>query len=146
MRREHVVTYGIDTNVLVRFVVQDDKNQSALASEFIEDRCSSENPAAISLIVLCEFVWVLSFSYKYSRQQIAATLKQLLLTDCFDVAKYDLAWAAMLDYSIGEGDYADCVIARINKMNGAETTVTFDKKAARNILFTLLTSQSVSRL
>lgn len=137
---------GIDTNVLVRFVVQDDKKQSALASEFIEKRCSAAKPAIISVIVLCEFVWVLSFAYGYNRAQIAAALKQILLTECFDISKQDLAWSAMLDYSIGNGDYADCLIAKINKINGADTTVTFDKRASRNKLFTLLTSENVSRL
>lgn len=137
---------GIDTNVLVRFVVQDDKKQSALASEFIEQRCSAVKPAIISLIVLCEFVWVLSFSYGYSRDQIATVLKQILLTECFDVSKQDLAWSAMLDYSVGNGDYADCLIAGINRLNGADTTLTLDKRASRNKLFTLLTSENAASL
>jgi predicted nucleic-acid-binding protein len=134
---------GIDTNVLVRFVVQDDKRQAALASELIENHCSAENPAVISLIVLCEFVWVLSFAYNYSREQISSVLKQILVTECFDVAKHDLAWSSMLDYSLGVGDYADCLIARLNELNGAVTTFTFDKKAGRNSRFTLLSKDAL---
>ena len=130
---------GIDTNVLVRFVVQDDKKQAALASELIEHHCSATNPALIGLIVLCEFVWVLSSACGYSYVQIASALKQILVTECFAVAKHDLAWSAMRDYANGAGDYADCLIARLNELNGADTTFTFDKRASRNRRFTLLT-------
>jgi len=137
---------GIDTNVLVRFVVQDDEKQAAIASAFIERHCSATNPGLVALIVLCEFVWVLSHAYGYSREQVSMVLKQLLLTDCFEVEQHDLAWAGMLDFSSGAGDYADYLIARINAANGADTTVTFDKRASRNSRFTRLTAAMVSRL
>ncbi len=134
---------GIDTNVLVRFVVQDDKKQAAVASELIEHYCSATNTALVSLIVLCEFVWVLSNAYGYSRAQIASAVKQILVTECFEVAKHNIAWSAMLDYSHGPGDYADYLIARINELNGADTTFTFDKQASRNQRFTLLTVENI---
>lgn len=134
---------GIDTNVLIRFVVQDDKKQAAVASDLIENLCSASNPALISLIVLCEFVWVLSSAYGYSREQISSALKQVLVTDCFEVSKHDMAWSAMLDYASGFGDYADCLIARLNELNGADTTYTFDKQASRNKRLTLLSTKKV---
>lgn len=134
---------GIDTNVLIRFVVQDDKKQAAVAAELIEHYCSATNTALVSLIVLCEFVWVLSNAYGYSRAQIASALKQILVTECFEVAKHNIAWSAMLDYSRGPGDYADYLIARINEVNGADTTFTFDKHASRNKRFTLLTVKNI---
>jgi predicted nucleic-acid-binding protein len=134
---------GIDTNVLIRFVVQDDKQQAAVASELIEDYCSAATPGLISLIVLCEFVWVLSSAYAYSRQQISSALKQILVTECFEVSKHDVAWSAMLDYSGANGDYADCLISRLNELNGAETTYTFDRCASRNKRFTLLLADKV---
>ncbi len=134
---------GIDTNVLVRFVVQDDKKQAAIASELIEHYCSAENPGLVGLIVLCEFVWVMSSAYEYSQEQVSSALKQILLTECFEVEQHGLAWSAMLDYSNGIGDYADCLIARTNELNGAETTFTFDRRVSRNKRFTLLSKQSV---
>ena len=136
---------GIDTNVLIRFVVQDDKKQAAVASDLIEHYCSASNPALICLIVLCEFVWVLSSAYGYSREQIASALKQILVTECLEVSKHDMAWSAMLDYDNGHGDYADCLIARLNELNGADITYTFDKKASRNKRVTLLSVRNVSR-
>jgi len=136
---------GIDTNVLVRFVVQDDEKQAKIASELIEHHCSATEPALISLIVLCEFVWVLSSSYEYTREEIASALKQILVTECFEVAKHDLAWSAILDYAVGNGDYADCLIAGINEINGAETTFTFDRQASSNKRFTLLSVKNMSK-
>ena len=53
------------------------------------------------------------------------------ITKCFHIPKNDIAWGAMLDYSFGQGDYADHIIARINEMNGAETTLTFDKRGGQ---------------
>ncbi|MCK5801852.1 MAG: type II toxin-antitoxin system VapC family toxin [Lentisphaeria bacterium] len=134
---------GIDTNVLVRQIVQDDEGQAALAQELIEDRCSPKNQAHLPLVVLCELVWVLNTAYRYSRKQIVLALRQVLVTDCFDVEQHALAWIALYDYDASGADYADCVIAQLNREQGAETTYTFDKKAGKNKGFTLLTTGSL---
>lgn len=135
--------FGIDTNILVRHLVQDSKTQAALAQELIEKRCSSEEPAVISLIVLCETVWVLSRAYGYSREQIVVVLRQILLTDCFDIEEHAQAWDALYDYQAGMADYADCLMVRLNRARGCRTTFTFDRKAARLNGFTLLAKNSM---
>lgn len=56
---------GLDTNVLVRYIVQDDPKQSKLATECIEQRCTSESPGFVNLVVLCELTWVLARGYGY---------------------------------------------------------------------------------
>lgn len=129
---------GIDTNVLVRFIVQDDKAQGALARKLIENRCSAERPAHLPLIVLCELAWVLDSAYGYSRDEIATTLRQVLMTDCFDIEEHALAWQALRDFGDGRADYADYLIARLNRQRGCDTTFTFDKKASAHPAFTLL--------
>jgi len=134
---------GIDTNVLVRHVVQDDEEQAALARELIENRLDAVNQAYIPLIVLCEFVWVLRTAYGYSRQQVALALRQLLVTDCFAVERHDLAWKAYYDYDGGNTDYADCIVARTNREHGAEPTFTFDRKAAGGEGFRILTAEKM---
>jgi len=134
---------GIDTNVLVRHIVQDDQKQAALAQELIEERCSPVDQARLPLVVLCELVWVLGSAYGYSRKQIALALRQVLVTDCFEVERRDLAWAALQDYAAGGADYADRIIARLNCAHGADRTFTFDKKAARGEGFTLLTADNM---
>ena len=66
---------GLDTNVLVRFLVQDDPAQSALAAQLVEGRCHPDSPGLINRIVLCELVWVLESCYRYSRFQIVDVLE-----------------------------------------------------------------------
>jgi predicted nucleic-acid-binding protein len=134
---------GIDTNVLVRHIVQDDVVQGELARILIEEHCGPENPALLSLIVLCELVWVLGSAYGYSRKQVALALRQVLVTDCFQVERHSLAWAALYDYAGGNADFADCVISRLNREAGGVTTFTFDRKAAKVDGFTRLTRQAL---
>lgn len=129
---------GVDTNVLVRHIVQDDARQGALASELLERRCSPTAPAHITLIVLCELVWVLDSAYGYTRDQIGATLRQVLVTDSFDIEAHALAWEAWRDYVRSAADYADCLIGRLGIREGCRTTYTFDRKAAQADGFSLL--------
>ena len=108
----------------------------------IEDTCSPDAPGSITLLVLCELVWVLGSAYGYARGQIVMALRQVLVTDCFDVQDHALAWAALRDYEAGHADYADHVIARQNLARGSRTTYTFDKAAAAGAGFTLLTGKA----
>lgn len=134
---------GIDTNVLVRHIVQDDEQQAVLARQLIEERISADDPAFVPLLVLCELVWVLGTAYRYSRGQIALVLRQVLVTDCFAVERHELAWAAFHDYDAGNADYADYLIARINRESGADPTFTFDRRAAQGHGFHLLTAENL---
>ena len=128
---------GVDTNILVRYLVQDDARQSALASELIENSFTAANPAYINRIVLCELVWVLSAAYRFERAQIANALRQILVTDSFYVEDHSLAWEALTEYAAGSSDYADALIGHGNHEAGVETTLTFEKKASAGPYFTL---------
>jgi predicted nucleic-acid-binding protein len=134
---------GIDTNVLVRHIVQDDEEQAALARELIEEQCSPTEQAHLPLVVLCELAWVLGAAYGYRRDQIALALRQVLVTDCFDIERHDLAWAALRDYASGGAGFADRVIAHLNHARGAKQTFTFDRKAAKGEGFSLLSRTSL---
>ena len=129
---------GLDTNVLVRYLVQDDPEQSALAVEAIETRCTPAEPGFISQIVLCELVWVLEQSYQQSREQVASILEKLMKTSSFSFENLPLVWRALQDYRAVAVDFADAVIAQKHAENGCATTLTFDKKAARLAAFTRL--------
>ena len=122
---------GIDTNVLVRYIVQDDLAQSKLATHFMERECSTETPAFINGMVICELVWVLESAYGYSRQEIANTIEQILRTREFHLHEPEILWQSLWGYQHKGADFADHYIANINKHAGCEYTVTFDKKAAR---------------
>jgi predicted nucleic-acid-binding protein len=121
---------GIDTNVLVRYVVQDDARQTATATQFIETTLSGDEPGWIASIVLCEFVWVLDGAYGYAASAIAATLERLFEVDRFRVETPSLAWRALDAYRAG-ADFADALIAFGNEHAGCGYTATFDKGAAR---------------
>lgn len=131
---------GLDTNVLVRYITQDDPGQSALANEFIESQLSGERPGVISHIVLCEVGWVLSRAYRYSRDQIADVLNALLTCREFQVESPDMAILALQDFRRGGADFSDYLLARVHQRLGAEYTVTFDRKATDGEQFKLLTS------
>ncbi len=121
---------GLDTNVLVRYIVEDDLAQEKLARHVIEERCSVSDPAFVNPVVLCELTWVLRRAYGCSRGQIAAVLLNLLLTETILVEHHETAWQAYCDYVECTAEYADCLISRMNGAKGCATTLTFDKKAA----------------
>jgi predicted nucleic-acid-binding protein len=134
---------GLDTNVLVRYIVEDDPDQAELARIAIEDQCTTEEPGFISLMVVCELVWVLQRAYKCTRDQVGEVVMNLLLTETFSIEHHDVAWQAYHDYVEGNADYADCLISRLNHATGCTTTVTFDKKAAKLPHSTMLTKGSI---
>lgn len=132
---------ALDTNVLVRYIVQDDAVQSGKATRLIESRCTRETPGLIDVVVLCELVWVLESAYGYGRDIVAGVIRQVLGTAELTVADADHAWAALRAYENNPGDFADYLIAVRNRVAGSEATFTFDKKAAANAsgLFVLIT-------
>ncbi|MEE8271031.1 MAG: type II toxin-antitoxin system VapC family toxin [Alphaproteobacteria bacterium] len=129
---------GLDTNVLVRYLVQDDPGQGAAAATFIARTCTSDEPAYLNTVVLSELTWVLSRPYDYRRDQIADVLDKLLRAAQLRFEDPPLIWDALNAYRSGSADMADCLIGAINAKGGCATTVTFDKKAARLTDFTLL--------
>jgi predicted nucleic-acid-binding protein len=126
---------GLDTNVLVRYLVQDDPRQAAMATRFIETQCTNESPCFIGQIVLCELAWVLESNYQQNRDEIASIIEQLLQVGQLEVMEPEVAWRALSDYKKSNADFPDHLMARINESRGCETTLTFDKKASKQPLF-----------
>lgn len=131
---------GLDTNVLVRYIVKDDPEQFKLAERFIEKHLTTQNPGFVNQIALCELVWVFESIYKFDRNDIAATLQRLFETNVFVVERSDLAWRA-LDCYRGAQDFSDALIEMTNAAYQCERTVTFDRTAARRGAMTLITRQ-----
>ncbi len=129
---------GIDTNVLVRYIVHDDQKQAQAAAQLIERTCNLENPGFINHIVLCELGWVLESNYHLGRGQISAIIEQLLQTSQLEIMEPDALWRTLDDYKTSTADFADHLIARTNQSRGCDTTVTLDKKAALSPTFQLL--------
>jgi predicted nucleic-acid-binding protein len=128
---------GIDTNVLVRYLVQDDEQQASAAAKILE-RVSDMNPAFINNIVMCELAWVLLRAYKYEKSLIIRTIEQILSTSGIEFENAEGIRKALRHYTNGNADFSDYLIAEINKENGADTTYTFDRKVAGNSLFTIV--------
>jgi predicted nucleic-acid-binding protein len=120
---------GIDTNVLVRYLVQDDPDQFRKATRFITHDCSPDDPGFINRVVLCELVWVLESAYGYPREKVAQALEMILRAMQFKIEDHQDAWSSFREYQSG-GDFADAFIAAVNHRLGCDRTVTFDRKAA----------------
>ena len=129
---------GLDTNVLIRYMVQDDPAQSARGTRLIEGECTREAPGYINRVVLCEVVWVLSSAYGYRRDAIADAIEKILRIDRFRVEDLDAAWRALHTYRAGRGDFADYLLGGLNREAGCKHTVTFDKALAGAADFSVL--------
>lgn len=121
---------ALDTNVLVRYLVQDDPVQAGLAAALI-DGLSAEDPGHISREVLLELVWVLERSYGYARAEVAAALEGLLSAVDLVIEGADDAGAALDLYRNDGFGFADLMIAAAARRMGARELVTFDRRAAR---------------
>ena len=129
---------GLDTNVLVRYIVQDDPEQGRAAGELIESQCTAQEPAYVSVPVLLELVWVLAGHYDYDKSVVASVIRQILRTAEFTVENHDVIGIALREFGSDNGDFADCVIANRNHAHGCERTYTFDRKAGRGRHFALV--------
>ena len=129
---------GLDTNVLVRYIVQDDPEQSKIATDFIEKRISSANPGFINHIVLCEIVWVLKKAYGYHKNIIISVLEKILQTKEFIFENAEVAWIALKEYEKDEADFSDYLIAVLNRFADCDYSITFDHTASKFKYFQLL--------
>lgn len=129
---------GLDTNVLVRYLVKDDKKQAERATSYIRKATADGEACFINSIVLCELAWVLESAYEYEKKEIAAVLEQILLTRQLEIEYKDIVRQAIHDYGQANGDLADHLLGRINQSEGCEHTATFDRALRNSPAFVLL--------
>ena len=129
---------GLDTNVLVRIIVGDDEKQAEKAEKILKSRCTSEDPGFVNAIVLCELAWTLDRTYGYSRAQIADVMSRILENRALRIEHAGLVAAALRLYRTVAASFSDVLLAEINLAAGSESTLTFDRKAARLDGFTLV--------
>lgn len=118
---------GLDTNILLRTIDQTDPAQSRAVDALLSD--PEQQPRFVNLVVLCEFAWTLDRTYKRKRPEIAERLSHVLEAPEFDVERSELAERALSRYRDGRADFADYVLAEINREAGCRTTLTFDRLA-----------------
>ena len=128
---------GLDTNVLVRYIMQDDAKQSALANRFI-DSLTAESPGYVALVSVVEIAWVLSSAYNLDRAQLVQAFEGLLRTKELVIENAETVWKAVRSFQSSNADFADCLIERAAAVAGCEKTMTFDRAAAKGGGMTLL--------
>ena len=122
---------GLDTNVLVRYIAQDDPVQSPKATRLIES-LTADDPGYVSLVSVVELVWVLTGCYSSSKAEICVVLETLLRTKEIIVENADVVWRALRLFKANNADFSDCLIERSASDAGCGYTATFDQGAVKN--------------
>jgi predicted nucleic-acid-binding protein len=129
---------GLDTNVIVRYLVQDDPKQSPVATRFVERSLSPESPGFVTAITLCEIAWVIADCYGADRHRIREVIEGLLTSRQIVIEHAELAWKALRAWDASSADFSDALVGQIVAARGGEKTVTFDRAAAKLPGFELL--------
>jgi predicted nucleic-acid-binding protein len=122
---------GLDTNVLVRYLMLDDPVQSPKAIELIERRLTPDAPGFISVVAFAETAWVLQRKFGIAGPRLADELKKLLEVDAIVVEHQEAVFSALRVLKDGRGTFGDGVIAALGYGAGCAHTYTFDEKATR---------------
>jgi predicted nucleic-acid-binding protein len=128
---------GLDTNILVRHLAQDDPDQSRQATEVIERRLTPAEPGFVSIVAIVETAWVLERAYGLSPPAIAAVIERLLQTEELVIEHEQDVFTAMVAVKSELGSFADALIAALGAGAGCTHTLTFDRKALRIAGFAL---------
>ncbi|GAB4305226.1 MAG: type II toxin-antitoxin system VapC family toxin [Oscillatoriaceae cyanobacterium] len=116
---------GLDTNILVRYLTQDDEQQWQQATAVIKQH----QPCLITNIVLCELVWVLKgANYGFRKDEIIHTLEAMLHSAAFEFESRSTVVQALQRYKQGKADFSDYLIGAIASQAGCTETVSFDGK------------------
>lgn len=122
---------GLDTNILVRYLAQDDPVQSPKATELIERRLTGDDPGFVSVVAMVETVWVLDRAYGLADDEIAAAVERTLQADVLVVENEQEVFSAMIALREGRGSFADALIGALGARVGCSRTLSFDRKASR---------------
>ena len=129
---------GLDTNVIVRYIMQDDARQAALATRVIE-KLSTDEPGYLAIVTIVELVWVLDSCYRLRREQISDALEALLRTKELVLDRAETVIKAARAFRQTKADFADCLIAQGAVTAGCINTLTFDRGAAKHAGMRLIT-------
>jgi predicted nucleic-acid-binding protein len=119
---------AVDANILVRYLVQDNSVQGAIATHLLENILTPELPGFVSLVATLELDWVLRKQYGFSPKIVADTIRALMSADNL---QFQSAAEVERALAFEHGDLADNILHYIGQANGSAKTVTFDKKFAR---------------
>jgi predicted nucleic-acid-binding protein len=129
---------GLDTNVLIRYLTQDDAEQARSANAVVAESTVGTDRCYVGPVVLCELTWVLRESYDRTKADLIKTLELILATRQFEIGNKDVIRAALEAYRTGRADFADYVIGESHRQDGCAETVTFDRRLRGAAGFRLL--------
>jgi predicted nucleic-acid-binding protein len=125
---------GLDTNVLLRLFVEDDRAQCDRARSLVR-QVTAEGPVVVNAIVLSEFVWTLGRALKLKKAKILHLIAEVLSADDLEIEHRPAAEAALAAYRGGDADFPDYYLAEINAELGCASTATFDGAALKHPRF-----------
>jgi predicted nucleic-acid-binding protein len=119
---------AVDTNILARYLRDDDPVQSKRAAHFIQRAVRQNEPLFVNHVVLCELAWILLSVYEHTKEEIIQTIELVLLTGQFELENKSAIEAALADYRRTKADFSDCLIGRRNREFGLNVTLSFDRR------------------
>lgn len=129
---------GIDTNILIRFLMADDEVQAKKVYAIFKQTELDKDELLVSLLVVLETIWVLDSVYKVSREEVIAAIGDLLLMPVLVFERQSVLQEFIRSAGKNNCDLSDLLIAHSARALGAESVITFDKKASRSALFELV--------
>jgi predicted nucleic-acid-binding protein len=129
---------GLDTNVLVRYIANDDIKQAEVVDRLFRDCSLAGEDLFVPIIVLCELVWVLDRVHRQTKPQIVEVLERLLGLDLLRFEQESVVRQSLIGFRVGKGSFPDYVIGEISRKAGCRDTVSFDRDLRQAPGFTLL--------
>ena len=133
---------AIDTNVLVRFLVNDDPAQADVVRKRFQQAEQQREAFFIPLLVVLETIWVLDSAYGISRQEAIEVLSELLMLPILEFENRTALQGVLSCAPNNPFDLADLLIAEVARLADCQSVLTFDKKAAKGAMFELITAKT----
>ncbi|MDR6857440.1 type II toxin-antitoxin system VapC family toxin [Variovorax guangxiensis] len=122
---------ALDTNVLVRYVVQDDQAQLAEARRLIRKCVADGQTLFVPVTVALELEWMLRASFEYAKDEVMEALSSLFSAAELIFESERALEVALQLYRNGSADFADCLHIALAAQAGELPLRTFDKRAAK---------------
>jgi predicted nucleic-acid-binding protein len=126
---------GIDSSLLLRYILEDDPIWSKSATRFIDEDCTIKDPAYVNLVVLVEVIWSLRRQKGYRKEVVIAVVRDMLQSQSIILENETTVAKALSIYETGVTGFSDCLIACLNDEAQAKPTFSLDKDAIKTGIF-----------
>jgi predicted nucleic-acid-binding protein len=126
---------GIDSSLLLRYILEDDPVWTKSATRFIDEECTADDPAFVNLVVLVEVVWSLRRQKACRKETVVAVIRDMLESQSLVLENETAVAEALRKYEAGVAGFSDCLIACLNDQVDAKPTYSLDKDAIKTGIF-----------